>query len=97
MGRLTLVQGDILRIKKGGYFMSKQYLKYGGVRFINNASPEEINTFVNSLSDEERSSLYNVVSRLEEMGYISLIEGDTTTIDKSMEEFLVPNSNQEFS
>lgn len=76
--------------------MSKQYLKYGGVRFINNATPEEINTFVNGLSNEDRYSLYSVVSLLEEEGLISLIEGDTTTIDKSMEEFLVPNSGQDF-
>ncbi len=72
--------------------MPKQYLKYGGVRFVNNATPEEINAFVNGLADEERGSLFNVVSLLEEEGLISLIEGDTTTIDKNMEEFLVPNS-----
>ena len=72
--------------------MSKQYLKYGGVRFINNATPEEINTFVNELAPGDRNSLYNVVSILEENGLISLVEGDTTTIDKSMEEFLVPNN-----
>ena len=42
--------------------MSKHYLKYGGVHFVNNVSPEEINRFVNSLSEEERSSLYNVVT-----------------------------------
>jgi len=71
----------------------KQYLKYGGVRFINNATPEEINAFVNGLSDYERRSLFNVVTLLEAEGLISLIEGDTTTIDKNMEEFLVPNSD----
>lgn len=73
--------------------MPKQYLKYGGVRFINNATPEEINAFVNGLSDYERRSLFNVVTLLEAEGLISLIEGDTTTIDKNMEEFLVPNSD----
>jgi hypothetical protein len=73
--------------------MSAQYLKYGGVRFVNNATPEEINAFVNGLSDYERRSLFNVVTLLEEEGLISLIEGDTTTIDKNMEEFLVPNSD----
>ncbi|HHT89761.1 MAG: hypothetical protein QM451_13055 [Bacillota bacterium] len=73
--------------------MPKQYLKYGGVRFVNNATPEEINAFVNGLSDYERRSLFNVVTLLEEEGLISLIEGDTTTIDKNMEEFLVPNSD----
>ncbi len=74
--------------------MEKQYLKYGGVRFINNASPEEVNSFVDGLSDTQRRSLFNVVTLLEEEGLISLIEGDTTTIDKNMEEFLVPNSDQ---
>ena len=66
--------------------MPKQYLKYGGVRFINNATPEEINAFVDGLSETQRRSLFNVVT---------LIEGDTTTIDKNMEEFLVPNSGPE--
>ena len=73
--------------------MPKQYLKYGGVRFENNATPEEINAFVNSLSEEQRRSLFNVVTLLEEEGLITLIEGDTTTMDKNMEEFLVPNSD----
>lgn len=76
--------------------MPKQYLKYGGVRFVNNATPEEINHFVNSLSDEERYSLYSVVNLLEKEGLISLIEGDTTTIDKNMEEFLLPNDGDGF-
>lgn len=79
--------------KERGIFVPKQYLKYGGVRFINNATPEEINAFVNGLSDYERRSLFNVVTLLEAEGLISLIEGDTTTIDKNMEEFLVPNSD----
>lgn len=77
--------------------MSKQYLKYGGVRFVNNATPEEINAFVNGLSDDQRGSLFSVVSLLKEEGFITLIEGDTTTIDKNMEELLIPNSGQEFS
>lgn len=79
--------------KERRIFVPKQYLKYGGVRFINNATPEEINAFVNGLSDYERRSLFNVVTLLEAEGLISLIEGDTTTIDKNMEEFLVPNSD----
>ncbi|MDI9441437.1 MAG: hypothetical protein QM392_04805 [Bacillota bacterium] len=75
--------------------MSKHYLKYGGVHFVNNVSPEEINRFVNSLSEEERSSLYNVVTLLREEGLISLIDDDITTIDHSAEEFLVPNAGDE--
>ncbi|NLL41718.1 MAG: hypothetical protein GX251_00065 [Firmicutes bacterium] len=77
--------------------MQKQYLKYGGVRFENNATPEEINAFVNGLSETQRRSLFNVVTLLEEEGLITLVEGDTTTIDKNMEEFLVPNSDPELS
>jgi hypothetical protein len=77
--------------------MAKKYLKYGGVRFINNATPEQINSFVNNLSDEERHSLYNVVSILEREGLISLVEGDTTTIDSNMQEFLVPNDEPDFN
>lgn len=71
--------------------MPKQYLKYGGARFVNNAAPEEINRFVNNLSEEERTSLYSVVNLLRREGLIRIIEGDMTTIDQSMEEFLVPN------
>lgn len=74
--------------------MTKQYLKYGGVRFINHSTPEEIRQFVNGLSENERNSLFNVVNLLEDEGYISFVEGDTTTIDQSMEEFLVPNSDE---
>lgn len=74
--------------------MTKQYLKYGGVRFINYSSPEEIRNFVNSLPEEERDSLFNVVNLLESEGHIGLVEGDTTTIDQNMKEFLVPNSDE---
>ncbi|HPT83118.1 MAG TPA: hypothetical protein PLM25_04455 [Limnochordia bacterium] len=72
--------------------MDKHYLKYGGVRFVKNAPQEEINSFVNSLPEEERSSLQQVVTRLEEAGLITLL-GDTTTIDQELEPFLVPNTD----
>lgn len=75
--------------------MSKHYLKYGGVRFIRNATQEEINAFVNSLPEKERRSLQNVVSLLEEEGLITLVPGDTTTIDEDMEELLVPNAGDD--
>lgn len=73
--------------------MDKHYVKYGGVRFINNATPEEINRFVNELDEKDRHSLYNVVTILEKEGFISFIEGDTSTIDRDMEEFLIPNDD----
>ena len=75
--------------------MSKHYSKYGGVHFVNNVSPEEINRFVNSLSDEEHCALYTMITLLREEGLISLIDDDITTIDHSAEEFLVPNAGDE--
>ncbi|HHY09779.1 MAG TPA: hypothetical protein GX528_04345 [Firmicutes bacterium] len=72
--------------------MPKQYLKYGGARFENNATPEEINEFVRNLPKSQRDSLFTVVNLLAEEGLISLIEGDMSTIDADMEEFLIPNN-----
>lgn len=76
--------------------MDKHYVKYGGVRFVRNAPQEEINSCVNSLPEEERSSLQNVVTLLEQKGLITVIPGDTTTIDKDLEEFLIPNAGDDF-
>lgn len=76
--------------------MGEYYLKYGGARFARNAPQEEINSFVNSLPEEERSSLYNVVNLLEQEGLITLIPGDSTTVDQDMEELLVPNAGDNF-
>ena len=76
--------------------MAEYYLKYAGARFVRNAPQEEINAFVNSLSEEERSSLYNVGNLLEQEGLITLVPGDSTTIDQDMEEFLIPNAGDDF-
>lgn len=76
--------------------MAEYYLKYAGACFVRNAPQEEINAFVNSLSEEERSSLYNVVNLLEQEGLITLVPGDSTTIDQDMEEFLIPNAGDDF-
>ena len=76
--------------------MAEYYLKYAGARFVRNAPQEEIHAFVNSLSEEERSSLYNVVNLLEQEGLITLVPGDSTTIDQDMEEFLIPNAGDDF-
>lgn len=76
--------------------MAEYYLKYAGARFVRNAPQEEINAFVNGLSEEERSSLYNVVNLLEQEGLITLVPGDSTTIDQDMEEFLIPNAGDDF-
>lgn len=68
---------------KGG-----EYAKFGGVKFRNNVSAEEINKFVRELPASERESLFQVIRRLEIEGLITVDDEDLTTIDKSMEPFL---------
>lgn len=72
--------------------MGKKYLKYGGVRFENNVSPEEINEFVRNLPSSQKDSLFEVVSLLHKKGLITLYDGDSITIDRNMEEYMVPNN-----
>ena len=69
-----------------------RHIKYGGVRFVNNASPEEINNFVRNLPEHQKDSLFEVVRLLDQEGLITLIDGDNTTVDKNMEEFMIPNN-----
>jgi len=64
--------------------MSKHYLKYGGVHFVNNVSPEEINPLCQQpCLRKRRSSLYqrSLTPAAGKMGLISLIDDDITTID----------------
>ncbi|HHT37556.1 MAG: hypothetical protein ACE3NC_00360 [Candidatus Wallacebacter cryptica] len=69
----------------------RKHLKYGGVAFVNNVSPEEINKFVRSLPDYERESLFEVVNKLQDAGLITVYDGDNITIDRDQQEFQVPN------
>lgn len=69
-----------------------RHIKYGGVRFVNNASPKEINNFVRNLPEHQKDSLFEVVRLLDQEGLITLIDGDNTTVDKNMEEFMIPNN-----
>lgn len=46
--------------------MERKHLKFGGVSFKNNVSPEEINEFVRNLPESERDSLFEVVNKLRE-------------------------------
>lgn len=50
--------------------MKRKHLKYGGVSFVNNVSPEEINRFVQDLPSEDKDSLFEVVNKLKEAGLI---------------------------
>mgnify|MGYP000356459582 FL=1 len=71
--------------------MKRKHLKYGGVSFVNNVSPEEINRFVRDLPSEDKDSLFEVVNKLKEAGLITVFDGDNTTIDHDQEPYLVPN------
>lgn len=72
--------------------MEKKHVKYGGVRFENNVSPEKINEFVRRLPASRKESLFEIVSQLDKEGLITLYDGDNVTIDKNMAEFMVPNN-----
>ena len=66
-----------------------KYVKYGGVRFINNASPEDINRFVRGLPPEDRESLYGVIRILHDEGLITVLEDEPmTTVDENMLPYL---------
>jgi len=76
-------RADML-MSQGGGPMDK-HVRFGGVRFKNNVPVEQINEFVRALPASKRDSLYEVAKILEQEGMITIIEGDTTTVDKSME------------
>ena len=72
--------------------MERKHLKFGGVSFKNNVSPEEINEFVRNLPESERDSLFEVVNKFRDAGLITLYDGDNITIDRDQEQFQVPNN-----
>lgn len=66
-----------------------KYVKYGGVRFINNASPQEINRYVRELPPEDRESLFEVIKILHDEGLITVLEDEPmTTVDQNMLPYL---------
>ena len=73
------------------YQIRDQHIKYGGVNFSNNVSPEEINRFIRDLPSEHKESLFNVVKLLDEAGLITVHTGGNTTVDENMQEFMIPN------
>lgn len=50
----------------------EHFARHGGVHFENLVPPEEINRFVNNLSDEQRSSLFEVLHQLSDAGLIRI-------------------------
>lgn len=62
--------------------MSKdKYLKFGGMKFTQQASNKEINSFVRELSGEQKQSLFQVAKELDEENLIELHNGEMNTID----------------
>jgi len=65
--------------------LPKEYiLKYGGVKFVNNVPPEQINEFVARLPEQKRSSLYEVAKELWHQGLITIKPGEFYTVDDEM-------------
>lgn len=56
-----------------------KFVKYGGISFTNNASPEEINSYVRNLPNDQRDSLFEVVKELDKAGLITLDDSKLTT------------------
>lgn len=65
--------------------MPREYiLKYGGVKFVTNVPPQQINEFVTRLPEHKRSSLYEVAKELWDQGLISIKKGEFVTVDDEM-------------
>ncbi|MBZ4653340.1 MAG: hypothetical protein JG781_679 [Peptococcaceae bacterium] len=45
-------------------------MKFGGMKFKALANPKEINTYVRSLPEDQRSSMFEVAKELENQGMI---------------------------
>jgi len=56
------------------------HAKYGGVHFTQLAHTREINDFVKSLPDDKRDSLFEVLTELNNQGFIR-IENDANWMD----------------
>lgn len=53
--------------------MSKlKYMKYGGVKFKPLVSPREINSYVRSLPEQRRESMFEIAQELQSQGMIEV-------------------------
>ena len=59
----------------------ENFVKYGGIKFVNNVSPAEINYYVENLPESDRRSLFQVVRKLHQEGLITLDDSELSTID----------------
>lgn len=52
---------------------NEHFAQFGGVHFINNVSPREINIFVRELPEEKRDSIFEVLTELNKEGLITIV------------------------
>lgn len=71
-----------------------KYVKFGGMKFEQNASNKEVNKFVNKLPDKKKQSIHQVVESLDEQGLIDL-KNQVTTIDDEMIEWQETDKGKE--
>ncbi|MDW7675488.1 MAG: hypothetical protein SCK28_13250 [Bacillota bacterium] len=57
------------------------HVKFGGVKFSNNTSPNEINRFVRELPASKKDSLFEVIKELDKEGLITVDVHSVSTID----------------
>jgi|GEM_PF-1230377 len=65
-----------------GESMKKQqdhFARHGGVHFTNNVSPEEINDFVDSLPEDRKESMFEVLQELRDEGMIDIVDDHVFT------------------
>jgi hypothetical protein len=79
---------SFIKIKGGIGLADEYYLKYGGIKFSSNVSPRIINEFVSALPEEKKASLYLVAKELKDRGFITLHNGEFTTVAEELEYFL---------
>ena len=66
----------------------EHYLRYGGIKFTSNVSPRVINEFVLGLPEDKKASLYLVAKELKEQGFITLHNGEFTTVAEELQYFI---------
>ncbi|MFZ5942920.1 MAG: hypothetical protein ACOYVD_02335 [Bacillota bacterium] len=58
----------------------EKHIKFGGMKFEQNADNKEINKFVRDLPKEKKQSMYQVVNELDDANLIDM-KNEVTTID----------------
>lgn len=51
-------------------------IRYGGIKYVNNAPTEKISDFIDHLPEEKRRSMAQVTQILQDEGLISLVSDD---------------------